>query len=146
VSAFCLVQLKMIAAVSPRRALPALATADRLQSATRCSTVLRVAGMYNLKDLLNLVAQEGAEELRLEPDRPPMMLLHGKVRVLDGPLVSSDQVTELFRGIATEEQRHELELCGNTHFHYAAEHSTQFSVRAGVQDDRLSLTIKNLAR
>jgi len=105
-----------------------------------------MAGMYNLKDLLILVAQEGAEELRLEPDRPPMMLLHGKVRVMDGPLMTSEQVSELFRGIATEEQRRELDLCGDTLFQYAVEHSTQFSVRAGMQDDRLRLTIKNLAR
>ncbi len=102
--------------------------------------------MYNLKDLLNLLGQEGAEELRLEPDRPPMMLLHGKVRVLDGPLLTSDQVAELFRGIATEEQRRELNLCGDTRFRYTAEHSGQFNVRAGMQDNRLSLTIKNLAR
>lgn len=105
-----------------------------------------MAGMYNLKDLLNLLVQEGAEEVRLEPDRPPMMLLHGKLRVLDGPPVTSEQVTELFRGIVTEEQRRELDLCGDTHFRYPAEHSAQFSVRAAVQENRLSLTIKNLVR
>lgn len=108
--------------------------------------LLSMAGMYNLKDLLTLVAQEGAEELRLEPGRPPMMLLRGKVRVLDGPLVTSDQVSELLRGIATEEQWRELELCGDIRFRYAAEHSTQFSVSASVQDNRPSLTIRNLAR
>ncbi len=102
--------------------------------------------MYNLKDLLSLAAQQGAEELRLESDRPPMMLLHGELRVLDGPLVTSDQVTELFHGIATEEQQRELDLCGDTQFRYVAEHSAQFSVRAAVQDHRLCLTIKNLAR
>jgi Tfp pilus assembly ATPase PilU len=105
-----------------------------------------MAGMYNLQDLLSLVAQEGGEELRLEPDRPPTMLLHGKVRVLDGPPVTSDQVSELFRGIAKEEQQRELDLCGDAHFRYVAEHSAQFSVRAGIRDNRLSLTIKNLAR
>jgi hypothetical protein len=60
-----------------------------------------------------------------------MMLLHGKLRVLDGPLVTTDQITELFHGVATDEQRRELDLCGNTHFRYAAENSTNFSVRAG---------------
>ena len=100
--------------------------------------------MYSMKDLLSLVAQQGAAELRLEPDRPPTMLLHGKVRVLDGPLVSSDQITELFRGVATDEQRRELELCGSTHFRYAAENSAHFSVRAGIRGHNLSLSIKNL--
>lgn len=100
--------------------------------------------MYNLKDLLHVLVQEGAEELRLEPDRPPMMLLHGKVRVMDGPLLSSDQVSELFRGVASEEQRRELDLCGDIRFRYAVEHSAQFNVRATMQDNRLSLAIRNL--
>jgi Tfp pilus assembly pilus retraction ATPase PilT len=101
--------------------------------------------MYSMKDLLNLVGQQGATELRLEADRPPMMLLHGKTRVLDGPLVTSDHITELFRGIATDEQRRELDLCGTTHFRYAVEHLAHFSVRAGMQGNSLSMSIKNLA-
>jgi len=101
-------------------------------------------GMYSMKDLLNLVAQQGAAELRLEPGRPPMMLLHGKVRVLDGPLVTSDQITELFRGIATDEQRRELDLCGSTHFRYAAENSAHFSVRADIRGNSFSLSMRNL--
>ena len=104
-----------------------------------------MSGMYSMKDLLGLVAQQGAAELRLEPGRPPMMLLHGKLRVLDGPLVTSDQITELFRGVATEEQRRELDLCGTTQFRYAAEGSAHFSVHAGMRGDSLSLSIRNLA-
>ena len=102
-------------------------------------------GMYSMKELLNLVAQQGAAELRLESGRPPMMLLHGKVRVLDGPLVTSDHIGALFRGIATDEQRRELDLCGNTQFRYAAENSTRFSVRADLRGNTLSLSITNLA-
>ena len=103
-----------------------------------------MSGMYSMKDLLSLVAQQGGAELRLEADRPPMMLLHGKVRVLDGPLVTSDHINDLLLGIATDEQRRELELCGNTHFRYAAEHSAHFSVRAGIRGNSLNLSIKNL--
>ena len=100
--------------------------------------------MYSMKDLLRLVAEQGAAELRLEPDRPPMMLLHGKVRVLDGPLVTSDQINELFRSIATDEQRRELDLCGSSRFKYAAEHVGQFTARADMHGDRLSMSLKNL--
>jgi Tfp pilus assembly pilus retraction ATPase PilT len=103
-----------------------------------------MSGMYSMKDLLNLVAEQRAAELRLEPGRPPMMLLQGKVRVLDGPVVSTDQIGELFRGIATEEQRRELDLCGSTRFRYAAEKSANFNVRADLRGDSLSMSIKNL--
>lgn len=104
-----------------------------------------MAGMYHLKDLLLLAIQENAEELLLEPDRPPRMLSHGKVRVLDGPLLTSDQVSELLRSIATDEQCRELELCGDAHFHYTGDHFTQFSVHAQTQDKSLHVNIKFLS-
>src|SRR5579859_5012922 len=101
-----------------------------------------MAGMYQLKDLLLLTVQERAEELLLEPDLPPRMRMQGKMRVLDGPLLTSDQIGELLRSITTEEQRRELELCGDTRFRYAAERVAQFSVHAQTQDNRLHVKIK----
>lgn len=103
-----------------------------------------MAGMYHLNELLKLAAEQNAEELRLEPGRPPMMLLQGKVRVLDGPLLTADEVTELLAGVATAEQRRELDLCGDTHFQYATEHFGRFSVRAHLESTGLGLSIKNL--
>ena len=104
-----------------------------------------MAGMYHLKDLLLIAVQEDAEELLLEPDHPPRMRLHGKVRVLDGPVLSSDEVGALLRSIATDEQRRELELCGDAHFRYAADNLAQFSVHAHTQHDRLQVKIKYLS-
>ena len=100
--------------------------------------------MYHLKDLLLLAVQETAEELLLEPDQPPRMRLHGKVRVLDGPLLTSDQISELLRSISLDEQRRELELCGDARFRYAAGNSAQFSVHAKTQEGRLHVKIKYL--
>ncbi len=104
-----------------------------------------MAGMYHLKDLLLLTVHENAEELLLEPDRPPRMRLHGKVRVLDGPLLTNDEVGQLLHSIATEEQRRELELCGDAHFRYAGDHSALFSVHARAQHNRLQVSIKCLS-
>ncbi len=104
-----------------------------------------MAGMYHLKDLLLLTVQESAEELLLETDQPARMRLHGKVRVLDGPLLTSDQVGELLRSISTDEQRRELELRGDAHFRYAADDLAQFSVYAETQDNRLHVKIKCLS-
>ncbi len=102
-------------------------------------------GMYHLKDLLLLAVHESAEELLLEPDQPPRMRLHGKVRVLDGPLLTSDEVGELLRSIASDEQCRELELCGDAHFRYAADRLAQFSVQAQMQGYRLHVKIKYLS-
>jgi len=102
--------------------------------------------MYNIHDLLNLVAREGAEELRLESGRPPVIVFQGKARVIDGSLVTSDNVAELFRGLATEEQRRELGLCGDVHFTFTAQNSSQFNVSAAMRGEYLNVRMKNLGR
>jgi Tfp pilus assembly ATPase PilU len=102
--------------------------------------------MYNLNDLLDLIAREGAEELQLEPGRPPVMVVQGKRRVIDGMLVTTQDVSELIHGIATEEQARELDRCGTLNFSFAARNSTRFSVRAVMQGQSLTVTIRNLGR
>jgi Tfp pilus assembly ATPase PilU len=99
-----------------------------------------------MNDLLNLVAQESAEELRLESGRPPVMVLRGKARVIDGPLMTTDNVNELFRSIASEEQRRELDRCGDIHFTYVAPNSARFKLSAATEGENLTLRMKNLGR
>jgi Tfp pilus assembly pilus retraction ATPase PilT len=106
--------------------------------------VFDMAGMYSMRDLLNLVAREGADELHLEPGRPPVMVLQGKRRVIDGTLVTNDHVAELFKGIATEDQKQELDRCGTSHFAFAAPNSARFLIGATLQGASLRLSIKNL--
>ena len=117
-----------------------------MQSGAVCPTVFGMAGMYNMNDLLNLLAHEGAEEVRLEPGKPPVIVLQGKARVVDGMLVTSDYVAELFRGIAREEQRGELDRCGDIQFIFVAQGSARFSLLAAMQGKNLSLRIKNIGR
>src|SRR5260221_11807327 len=52
----------------------AVVSGSRLQFRADCPTVFGMAGMYSMNDLLNLLAQEGAEEVRLEPGKPPVMV------------------------------------------------------------------------
>ena len=108
--------------------------------------VCRMGGMYRMQDLFELVAHQGAEELQLEPGRPPVMVLHGKARVVDGTLVTSDVVAELFRSIATDEQAQELLRCGDIHFNFMAQHSARFKIHAAVDGGHLKLTARNLSR
>ena len=117
-----------------------------MQSGAECLTLFVMAGMYRMNDLLNLLAQEDGEEVRLEPGKPPVMVLKGKSKVIDGALVTSDYVVELFRGVATEEQGRELEKCGDIHFTFVARGSARFSLLAAMHGENLSLRIKNIGR
>lgn len=105
-----------------------------------------MAGMYSLNDLLNLLAKEDGEEVRLEPGNPPLMVLQGKTKIVDGALVTTEYVAELFRGVATDEQRRELDRCGDLHFTFVSRGSARFSLLASMQGENLSLRIKNIGR
>jgi Tfp pilus assembly ATPase PilU len=105
-----------------------------------------MGGMYRMQDLLDLLTREGAEELCLEPGRPPVMVRHGKARVMDGELVTSDNIAELFHSIATAEQKQELTRCGDSQFIHATEHSARFKVSAAFDNGQLNLTVRNLTR
>ena len=105
-----------------------------------------MGGMYHMQDLLKLLSQEGGDELRLVPGRPPIMVLHGKARVMDGELVTSDNIARLFQSIASPEENQELTRCGDCHFILPTEHSGRFKVSAAMEGAELNLTVRSLSR
>jgi Tfp pilus assembly pilus retraction ATPase PilT len=102
--------------------------------------------MYCMNDVMNLAAREGADEIRLEAGRPPVMVLQGKSRALDLPPLTKDNVMELFRSFASPEQIDELGRCGDVRFNYVFQHSAQFAVVALMQREHITLMLKNLGR
>jgi len=105
-----------------------------------------MAGMYCMNDLLELVLREGAEELHLQIDKPPVMAVQGKPLAIDVPAVTADNVAELLQSIATEKQLGELRACGNIHFIYVFQNSARFSVTAAMQHEAITVKIRNLGR
>lgn len=99
-----------------------------------------------MNDLLNLMAQERAEELRLEPGKSPVLIQHGETHMVDTRTVSSADLQDLFASISTETQRDELERCGDVHYPYAGQNGTRFKVTAMVEGAGINLRIKNLNR
>jgi Tfp pilus assembly ATPase PilU len=102
--------------------------------------------MYCINDLMNLAAREAAEEFRLEAGRPPEMVLQGKVRALDLPPLTEDNVMELFRSFASPEQIDELGRCGDVRFNHMFQNSAQFAVLARMQREHITLMLKNIGR
>jgi len=99
-----------------------------------------------MNDVMNLAAREGANEIWLEAGRPPVMVLQGKVRALDLPSLTEDNVMELFRSFASPEQIEELRRCGDVHFNHMFQNSAKFAVVALMQHEHITLKLKNLGR
>ena len=118
----------------------------QLKRSLRWATLLGMAGMYCVDDLMNLAAREGAEELRLQAGQPPVMVVKGAAHALNLPPLTSDNVTELFRSFATEDQVQELQLCGDVRFNHVFQNSARFGISASLGREGICLKMKNLGR
>jgi Tfp pilus assembly ATPase PilU len=104
-----------------------------------------MAGMYCLSDLLKLVEAEAAEELRLDPERSPEMIVGGLTRVIDLPPITGDEVASLFQTFAPPDRFEELSRCGDVHFNFSFQHSARYKVSASLKGRAMSLKFRRLA-
>ena len=105
-----------------------------------------MAGMYCMRDLLELLLREGGEELHLLVDRPPTMIVRGEPLTIHVAALTTDQVAGLLESIASESEMRELRECGDIHFIYLFQNSARFAVTATLGREALNVNIKNLAR
>lgn len=78
-----------------------------------------MAGIYRIDDLLTLLRREGAEKLHLASDAPQTVVIRGKPHPLDTPSLSPEELDILLNSISNEQQRKELEPCGDVRFIFA---------------------------
>ena len=93
---------------------------------------------------MKLVENEGAEELRLESGKEPMMVVRGQARALDPIALTGDNVAELFQSFAGNEHLEELRRCGDVHFHHAFPNSARFAVTASMNRQDISFKLRRL--
>jgi Tfp pilus assembly pilus retraction ATPase PilT len=105
-----------------------------------------MAGMYCMKDLLELSLRENAEELHFRVGEAPVMVLRGETVPIDVPVMTADNLTELIQSVATRDQLQELHRCGDIHFIYVFQNSARFAVIATMQREVFDVTIKSLGR
>ena len=103
-----------------------------------------MAGMYCLKDLLDLAVREGAQDLALETGKSPILHIGGLPRQLELPSLTNDNMADLLSSIATSDQTDELRRCGDIHFIYRSAHSGRFAVEASAQHENCLVKIRPL--
>jgi Tfp pilus assembly pilus retraction ATPase PilT len=106
-----------------------------------------MAGMYRMKDLLELLLRERAGELRLASGEAPFLIAREKKVSIDLPEITSSELRELLQTVANEEQLAELGRCGDVHFIYVFQNSARFAISAVLKgDDALAVNVKNIGR
>ncbi len=88
---------------------------------------------YDMQDLLNLTANARAGRLAIQSGNPPAVFIRDVEEVVDGPPVSLNNATEMLRRLATPEQMHELDYCGDIRFVTLAEPLGRLRVTARLE-------------
>jgi Tfp pilus assembly pilus retraction ATPase PilT len=98
--------------------------------------------MYSMDDLLHLVHSDGADGLRLRVGRPPLVVLDGEERQVEGPAISTENAEQLLQSISDTRQRRDLRKHGAVEFIYKFRECANFVVLAKIEDENVCLDIQ----
>jgi len=100
----------------------------------------------DIKELLSLMAEEGASDLHLRISRPPILRVDGILRqVEDVPNISHRDLKEAFEHVTTESQRQEFVKEMELDFAYSVPGLARFRINAFMQRGTLSLAIRRVS-
>lgn len=82
----------------------------------------------DMNELLQLCVDEGASDLHIRVNVPPMLRIHGSLTPLDCPALTPAETEELARSISSEAQMHDVSERGGSDFAYAFSDQARFRV------------------
>jgi twitching motility protein PilT len=83
---------------------------------------------YSMSDLLQLVVAEGAADLHIRANVPPVIRLHGVLHRVEGPPLAAEDTEELMRSITSEEYIQQVRERGTVDFGFAFGELARFRV------------------
>lgn len=97
--------------------------------------------MYSMDDLLYLPHSDGADELRLRVGQPPIIVLDGEEKVIEGPPLTTGDTEHLLRSITDTRQRRMFRERHAVEFIYKFRGRANFVVRAQIEDGDVCIVV-----
>lgn len=94
-----------------------------------------------MDDLLHLVHSDGAEGLKLQVGQPPIIVMDGEARTVEGPAITVDNAERLLQSITDTRQRRDLRQHGDIRFVYRFRQCADFVVHAKIRDENVFIDI-----
>ena len=102
--------------------------------------------MARIDRILSLVADQGANELRMGTDREPKMLAYGTSKRLSIPMTDETTLRDLLGEILSPEREEALKTRGRVECHYDAAQFGQFSVSLTSRTDGFDVVFRQSGR
>ena len=97
-----------------------------------------------MSDLLQLVVSEGAADLHLRVDCPPVIRLHGDLHRVEGPKLKPEDTEELMRSITSEEHIQHVRERGGADFGFAFGELARFRVSVFKEKGNFGMVLRQI--
>ncbi len=98
----------------------------------------------DMGDLLNLVVEEGASDLHLAVDSPPVLRMNGDMVPLDSPLLTPEDTERLMKAITSDQNQQRLREDGGTDFGFSFADKARFRVSIFRQKGSVGLVLRTI--
>jgi twitching motility protein PilT len=98
----------------------------------------------NMTELLQLVVDEGASDLHVEVDAPPMLRVHGELTPLEVNPLTAEDTENMIKSIASEAHMQAIQECGSVDFGFAFGEQARFRVSAFKQKGHYGTVLRQI--
>jgi len=99
---------------------------------------------YSMSDLLQLVVSEGAADLHLRVNVPPVIRLHGILHRVDGPPLQPEDTEELMRSITSEDHIQHVRERGGADYGFAFGELARFRVSVFKEKGNFGMVLRQI--
>ena len=99
---------------------------------------------YQMSDLLQLMVSEGAADLHIRVNIPPVIRLHGILHRVEGPMLKAEDTEELMRSITSEDHIQQIREKGGADFGFAFGELARFRVSAFKEKGNFALVLRQI--
>jgi twitching motility protein PilT len=100
--------------------------------------------VVGMDELLQLAVDEGASDLHLTVDAPPMLRIHGDLQPLDMPALTADDTDRLMRSITSPEHQQAVRENGGTDFGFGFKDVSRFRVSVLKTKGNMGIVLRQI--
>lgn len=104
------------------------------------------ATSITMRELLNLCVEEGASDLHISVNSPPVLRLHGSMQPLDSEPLTAADTERLMREITDPEHQHKLETGMGSDFGFPFEDRARFRVSIFKQRHHIGMVLRQIPK
>jgi len=97
-----------------------------------------------MEDLLGIVVQEGASDLHLEVESPPVLRINGSLHPLETEPLKSEDTDRLMRAVTSEDHVRQLQESGGADFGFGFQDLARFRVSIFKQKGRVGMVLRQI--